>query len=218
MWKQGGPTGHLEKGFTLHPCFCPYFLTRLSACTARYPGLAQLVHNSYTNPSTYGTLASLMESLQVRVLGTATNSAAATLEERVQAELGKTEWETYTPCCRLVPSTHTCLKRRQERELPTSTAPLKNFCPEQHESVRSQSGTAQAKPVATHLELRAPAAGRHDGVLPWPAPGPLASLPVLNLLLMFPGDTAPISFEKPCLQTLLWLQCPPSAPKRFPLL
>lgn len=56
--------------------------------------------------------------------------------------------------------------------------------------------------MATHLELRAPAAGRHDCVLPWPAPGPLASLPVLYLLLMFPGDTAPISFEKPCLQTL----------------
>lgn len=58
------------------------------------------------------------------------------------------------------------------------------------------------RPMATHLELRAPAAGRHDCVLSWPAPGPLASLPVLDLLLMFPGDTAPISFEKPCLQTL----------------
>lgn len=53
-------------------------------------------------------------------------------------------------------------------------------------------------------------------MLPWPAPGPLASFPVLHLLLMFPGDTAPISFEKPGLQTLLWLQPPPSTPKRSP--
>lgn len=75
----------------------------------------------------------------------------------------------------------------------------------------------QCKALATHLELGAPAAGGHDCVLPWPAPGPLASLPVLHLLLMFPGDTAPISFEKPSLQTLLWLQPPPSTPKRSPL-
>lgn len=60
----------------------------------------------------------------------------------------------------------------------------------------------RAKPLGTHLELGAPAAGGHDCVLPRPAPGPLASLPVLYLLLMFPGDTAPISFEKPCLQSL----------------
>lgn len=70
----------------------------------------------------------------------------------------------------------------------------------------------RTKPAATHLELGAPAAGGHDCVFPWPAPGPLASLPVLYLLLMFPGDTAPISFEKLCLQTRLWLQPPPSAP------
>lgn len=55
-------------------------------------------------------------------------------------------------------------------------------------------------------------------MLPRPAPGPLASLPVLYLLLMFPGDTAPISFEKPCLQTLLRPQPPPSAPKGLPRL
>lgn len=95
-----------------------------------------------------------------------------------------------------MPPTGRGLKGQRERDLPTSIVPLKNLCPEQHGWVRS------AMPVATHLELRAPAARRHDRELPWPAPGPLASLPVLYLLLMFPGDTAPISFEKPCLQTL----------------
>lgn len=83
--------------------------------------------------------------------------------------------------------------------------------------VGEEPGGDQAKPRATHLELGAPAAGGCDCVFPRPAPGSLASLPVLNLLLMFPGDTPPISFEKPCLQTLLWLQPPPSVPKGSPL-
>lgn len=46
-------------------------------------------------------------------------------------------------------------------------------------------------PPATHLELGVPATGGHHRVLPRPAPGPLASLPVLHLLLLFPEDNHP---------------------------
>lgn len=56
-------------------------------------------------------------------------------------------------------------------------------------------------PAATHLELGVPATG-HRGVLPWPAPGPLASLPVLHLLLVFPKDNHQSGWEKPCAHTL----------------
>lgn len=46
-------------------------------------------------------------------------------------------------------------------------------------------GRSHVRPAATHLELGVPATGHHR-VLPGPAPRPLASLPVLHLLLVFP--------------------------------
>lgn len=50
------------------------------------------------------------------------------------------------------------------------------------------SALSQIRAISTYLELGVPAAGGHHRVLPRPAPGPLASLPVLHLLLVFPKE------------------------------
>lgn len=81
---------------------------------------------------------------------------------------------------------------------PPSPSPPETFpLPRAALEGRSQIGSAR-KAQGTHLELGAPAAGRHHCVFPWPAPGSLAFLPILYLLLVFPEDTSWVSVEKPC--------------------
>lgn len=88
-------------------------------CVAWYPGRAQFVHNSYTNPSTYCTQASPVVHLQSeRMLGVSTKFAVAIPEDRLQEGLGLRQeapmeapgWEEHALGCQLVSSTGRGLK------------------------------------------------------------------------------------------------------------